>query len=69
MNQLIENVEETTISFPFTFSLYYLLSGLKKQMENNIKSVQCMCILHCAKLKKKKKHIEPILLVLKTINP
>ena len=52
MNQLIEQVEETIISFPLTFSLYYLLSGLEKQMENNLKSVQCMCLLHCAQLKK-----------------
>ena len=66
MNQLIGKVEETIINFPFTFSLYYLLSGLKKQMENNLNSVQCMYLLHHAQLKKK--NIEQILLVLKTIN-
>ena len=68
INQLRGKVEETIISFPFTFSLYYLLSRLKKQMENNIKSVQSMCLLHCTQLKRKKKqNREPVLLVLKTI--
>ena len=54
MNQLRGKVEETIISFPFTFSLYYLLSRLKKQMENNIKSVEYVPI-HCTQLKRKKK--------------